>query len=67
MEQLLNAIGLILWRFCLFSAWFVPVFRVTLINRSDENIKTLKASVVIMMILKIFWPFSKVTFIWRGD
>ncbi|HER0816494.1 TPA: hypothetical protein VJE30_001324 [Streptococcus pyogenes] len=52
--------------FCLLFSWFFPIFRVRLRKRTGEDIRELKASAVLMMLLTIFWPKSEIKLVKKG-
>lgn len=59
-QNLLNIFSRFLFLACLLSAWFLPIFSVIIRDKFDNEKKQVKASVAVMMLLKIFWPNSQV-------
>lgn len=60
MNSLLNFISHFIILGGLLCAWFLPVCSVTIRDKYENEKKQMRASVVLMMLLKIFWPNSQV-------
>lgn len=57
---LLNLIVHYLYLTLLFSAWLLPIFAVEVYDNHGNKKRKWYVSLAIMMLLKIFWPNTKV-------
>ena len=60
MSNLFNFIGHIITMSALLIAWFFPIFHVTIIRNFEQEKRIYRASLVLMMLLKIIYPDSKI-------
>ena len=60
MSNLFNCIGPIITMSALLTAWFFPLFYVTIVQNFEQEKRIYRASFVLMMLLNIFYPDSKI-------
>ena len=60
MSNLFNFIGHIITMSALLTAWFFPLFYVTIVRNFEKEKRIYSASLVLMMLLKIIYPDSKI-------
>ncbi|MCW1015753.1 hypothetical protein [Streptococcus anginosus] len=60
MSNLFNFIGHIITMSALLTAWFFPHFYVTIVRNFEQEKRIYRASLVLMMLLKIIYPDSKI-------
>lgn len=60
MSNLFNFIGHIVTMSALLTAWFFPLFHVTIIRNFEQEKRIYRASLVLMMLLKIVYPDSQI-------
>ena len=60
MNNLSNFISHFVILASLLCTWFLPICSVTIRDKYENEKKQMRASVVLMMLLKIFWPNSQV-------
>ena len=60
MNNLFNFVGHIITMTALLTAWLFPLFNVTIIRKFEKEKRIYRASLVLMMLLKIIYPYSQI-------
>ncbi|NJJ27007.1 hypothetical protein HC131_04485 [Streptococcus anginosus] len=60
MNNLFNFVGHVITMTALLTAWLFPLFHVTIIRKFEKEKRIYRASLVLMMLLKIIYPYSQI-------
>lgn len=60
MNNLFNFVGHVITMTALLTAWLFPLFNVTIIRKFEKEKRIYRASLVLMMLLKIIYPYSQI-------